>query len=102
MKPWTPAYKLGDEVATREAYGTALLKLGEGCKDVVVTDGEVKNSTFAEPFKKQYPDRFFEAYIAEQNMVGVALGLGTEGKIPFASTFAAGYAVAAIARRAWT
>ncbi len=88
-KPWLPNYKLGDEVATREAYGTALLKLGETSRDVVVTDGEVKNSTFAEPFKKQYPDRFFEAFIAEQNMVGVALGLATEGKIPFASTFAA-------------
>lgn len=89
VKPWTPTYKLGDEVATREAYGTALLKLGEGSQDVVVTDGEVKNSTFAEPFKKKYPERFFEAYIAEQNMIGVALGLATEGKIPFASTFAA-------------
>ncbi|MEK7475870.1 MAG: transketolase [Candidatus Coatesbacteria bacterium] len=87
-QPWVPPYKIGDEAATREAYGTALVKLGETGKDVVVTDGEVKNSTYADKFKKAYPDRFVEGFIAEQNMVGVALGMATEGKIAFASSFA--------------
>jgi len=87
-KPWVPPYKIGDEAATREAYGTALVKLGETGKDVVVTDGEVKNSTYADKFMKAYPDRFVEGFIAEENMVGVALGMATEGKIAFASSFA--------------
>jgi transketolase len=64
------------------------VKLGEACRDVVVTDGEVKNSTYADKFMKAYPDRFVEGFIAEQNMVGVALGMATEGKIAFASSFA--------------
>jgi transketolase len=84
-----PAYGPGQEVATREAYGTALAKLGQVCPDVVVLDAEVKNSTFAEKFKAPFPDRFVECYIAEQNMAGVGLGLSGEGKIPFMSTFAA-------------
>jgi transketolase len=83
-----PAYAPGQEVATREAYGAALVKLGKACPDVVVLDGDVKNSTFADRFKAAFPDRFFECYIAEQNMAGMALGLAAEGKIPFASTFA--------------
>jgi transketolase len=83
-----PAYKLGQEVATREAYGTALAHLGAHSPQVVALDGDTKNSTFAERFKAVDPHRFAEAYIAEQNMVGVALGMSTEGKIPFASTFA--------------
>lgn len=83
-----PAYAPGAETATREAYGAALVKLGKACPDVVVLDGDVKNSTFAEKFKNAYPDRYVECFIAEQNMAGVALGLATEGKIPFASTFA--------------
>ena len=82
-------YAPGAETATREAYGEALVKLGKINPNVVAIDGDVKNSTFAEKFKKAFPDRFAEAYIAEQNMVGVALGLATQGKIPFASTFAA-------------
>jgi transketolase len=81
-------YKLGAEVATREAYGDALVKLGELSPDVVVLDAEVKNSTFAEKFKKAHPTRYVECYIAEQNMIGAALGLGVEGKLPFASSFA--------------
>jgi transketolase len=85
----TPEYELGEEVATREAYGTALTKLGRIHPDVVVLDGDTKNSTFSEKFKAAKPERFFEAHIAEQNMVGVALGLAADGKIPFASTFAA-------------
>jgi transketolase len=83
-----PEYSLGQEVATREAYGTALAKLARSCPDVVALDGDTKNSTFSERFKAVAPERFAEAYIAEQNMVGAALGMATEGKIPFASTFA--------------
>ncbi|MBM4047879.1 MAG: transketolase [Planctomycetes bacterium] len=84
-----PQYKLGDKVATREAYGAALLKLGAARSDVVALDGDVKNSTFAEKFAKAYPDRYFECFIAEQNMAGVAMGLATCGRVPFASSFAA-------------
>jgi transketolase len=84
----TPAYALGQEVATREAYGTALAKLARANPEVVVLDADTKNSTFAERFKDVAPERFCESYIAEQNMVGAALGMATEGKIPFASTFA--------------
>ncbi len=83
-----PAYKLGQEVATREAYGTALAALGRLDTRVVALDGDTKNSTFSEKLKAGAPERFVEAFIAEQNMVGVALGLASEGKIPFASTFA--------------
>jgi transketolase len=83
-----PAYKLGQEVATREAYGAALAALARTAPQVVALDGDVKNSTFSEKFKEVAPDRFAEAYIAEQNMVGAALGMSTEAKIPFASTFA--------------
>jgi transketolase len=84
----SPAYKLGQEVATREAYGTALAALARTAPQVVALDGDVKNSTFSEKFKEVAPERFAEAYIAEQNMVGAALGMSTEGKVPFASTFA--------------
>ncbi|MBI2898856.1 MAG: transketolase [Planctomycetes bacterium] len=83
-----PEYRAGQEVATREAYGSALVKLGRVCPDIVVLDGDTKNSTFSEKFLAAHPDRFVECYIAEQNMVGAALGLAKEGKIPFASTFA--------------
>jgi len=84
----TPAYTLGQEVATREAYGSALAKLANSCPQVVAIDGDTKNSTFSERFKEQAPERFAEGYIAEQNMVGAALGMSSEGKIPFASSFA--------------
>ena len=84
----TPAYAPGQEVATREAYGTAITKLAGSSPRVVALDGDTKNSTFSEKLKQAFPDRFAESYIAEQNMVGAALGLSTEGKIPFASTFA--------------
>ena len=83
-----PDYKLGQEVATREAFGTALARLAKTCPQVVALDGDTKNSTFSEKFKELAPERFAEAYIAEQNMVGAALGMSTEGAIPFASTFA--------------
>jgi transketolase len=83
-----PSYKLGDQVATREAYGTALAKLGEADPRVVALDADVKNSTFSERFEKQFPDRFYQNFIAEQVMVGAAMGLAARGAIPFPSTFA--------------
>jgi transketolase len=75
-------------VATREAYGTALVRVGAREPRVVALDGDVKNSTYAERFQEAYRDRFIEAFIAEQNMVGVATGLAAQGFIPFASSFA--------------
>jgi transketolase len=83
-----PDYRLGDEVATREAYGTALAKLGAADSRVVALDADVKNSTFSDKFEKALPDRFYENFIAEQVMVGAAMGLAARGAIPFPSTFA--------------
>ena len=83
-----PAYKLGDEIATREAYGVALAKLGEADPRVVALDADVKNSTFSDKFEKAFPDRFYENFIAEQVMIGAAMGLAARGAIPFPSTFA--------------
>jgi transketolase len=88
-------YKIGDKVATREAYGTALARIGETDQRVVALDGDTKNSTYADKFFKKFPDRSTECYIAEQNMVGVATGFGARGKVPFASTFAAFFTRAA-------
>jgi transketolase len=82
------SYNLGDKVATREAYGTALVRLGEVDLRIVAVDGDTKNSTFADKFFQKFPERSTECFIAEQNMVGVATGLSTRGKVPFASTFA--------------
>jgi len=79
----------GKEYATREVFGDVLVKLAEQNQDIYVLDGDVMNSTFTEPFKKAYPERFVESYIAEQNMVSVAAGLSRAGKIPFVATFAA-------------
>ncbi len=84
-----PNYKLGEMVAVRKAFGSALVKLGKALPEVVVLDAGVSNSTHTDLFKKAYPKRFFEMFIAEQNMVGTALGLSRRGKIPFVSTFAA-------------
>src|SRR6187397_915328 len=84
-----PRYELGSEVATRKAYGDALAALGSARPDVVALDGEVSNSTFAETFAKAHPERYFEMYIAEQQMVAAAVGLQAVGWRPFASTFAA-------------
>src|SRR5487761_1954359 len=81
-------YALGDKIATREAYGAALVRLGEADQRVVALDGDTKNSTFADKFFKKFPNRSTECYIAEQNLVAVAIGFGTRGKVPFASTFA--------------
>jgi transketolase len=77
----------GKEVATRRAFGDALAVFGKNDPRIVVLDGDVKNSTYTEEFLKVCPDRFFECFIAEQNMVGTAMGLAAHGKIPFASTF---------------
>ncbi len=77
------------EVATRKAYGDALVRIFEKYPNMAVLDGEVSNSTYSQAFEKACPERFFEMYIAEQNMVGAALGLSRRGKIPFVSTFAA-------------
>ncbi len=76
-------------LATRKAYGKALTRIYPQFPEIVSLDGEVSNSTGAETFKAEYPDRFFEMFIAEQNMVGAAIGLARSGKIPFVSTFAA-------------
>jgi transketolase len=84
-----PVYKSGDMVATREAFGAALAALGEANPSVVALDADVKNSTFTDKFGKQFPDRFFENFIAEQNMIGAAIGLAATGKVPFVATFAA-------------
>ena len=83
-----PSYKIGDSVATRQAFGDALAKLGEVDPRIVALDADVKNSTFSDKFEKKFPDRFFEAFIAEQGMLGAAMGLAARGAIPFAATFA--------------
>jgi transketolase len=84
-----PRYELGADVATRKAYGDALAALGKARGDVVALDGEVSNSTFAEEFRNEIPERYFEMYIAEQQMVATAVGMQVLGWRPFASTFAA-------------
>src|ERR671937_2663458 len=84
-----PRYELGDEVATRKAYGEALAALGAARGEVVALDGEVSNSTFAEIFAKAHPERYFEMYIAEQQLLAAAVGLQARGWNAFASTFAA-------------
>jgi transketolase len=83
------AYPPDKPVATRHAYGTALARISPQHPDIVALDGEVSNSTYAEIFKAAHPERFFEMFVAEQNMVGTALGLSLRGKVPFVSSFAA-------------
>ena len=83
-----PAYGRGEKVATRKAYGDALVALG-ALPDVVAMDGEVSNSTHADQFAKAFPERFFEMFIAEQQLVATAVGMSVRGYKPFASTFAA-------------
>jgi transketolase len=87
--PRLPRYAQGDEVATRAAYGAALVALGAANPRVVALDGEVSNSTGAAEFANHYPDRYFEMFIAEQQLVAAAVGLHVRHYIPFASTFAA-------------
>ena len=84
-----PRYDIGDKVATRDAFGQALAALGTARGDIVALDGEVGDSTRAEFFAKEHPDRYFECYIAEQQMVAAAVGLAARGWVPYASTFAA-------------
>jgi transketolase len=84
-----PVYQTGEAVATRKAYGDALKALGASRPRVVALDAEVNNSTHAEEFAKAYPDRYFEMFIAEQQMVAAAVGLSVRNYVPFASTFAA-------------
>lgn len=84
-----PEFDKSKSYATREVYGQVLVALGEANKDIFVLDAEVKNSTYSQEFLKVFPDRFVECFIAEQNMVGVGVGLQRLGKIPFISTFGA-------------
>src|SRR5262249_45669486 len=83
-----PAFPVGKKVSTREAYGRALAALGARA-DVVALDGEVGNSTFADLFAEAHNERFFEMFIAEQQLVAAAVGFSVRGYVPFASTFAA-------------
>lgn len=82
-----PSYQKGAKVATRLAFGEALVRLGKIDPRVVALDGDVKNSTYSDKFHDAFPNRFLECYIAEQNMVGAAVGAATRGKIAFAATF---------------
>ncbi|MFB1481678.1 transketolase [Corallococcus sp. RDP092CA] len=84
-----PTYEVGQKEATRKAYGDALVALGNARPDVVALDAEVSNSTYANEFQKAHPERYFEMFIAEQNMVSSAVGMAVLGKKAFASTFAA-------------
>src|SRR6185437_12672754 len=92
IRPMPPSpYKIGDSVATREAFGVALETLGSVNPSIVALDADVKNSTYTDKFGKKFSNRFFESFIAEQNMVGTAAGLAACDKIPFVATFAAFY-----------
>ena len=84
-----PTWEVGDEEATRGAYGAALKALGGAREDVVALDGEVSNSTHSQEFAQEYPDRYFEMFIAEQQMVAAAVGMSVRQRVPFASSFAA-------------
>jgi transketolase len=84
-----PSYKLGDQIATREAYGAAIARLGGFDSRVTALDADVKNSTFSDKFEAAHPERFYQCFIAEQAMIGAAMGLAARGAVPFPSTFAA-------------
>ena len=84
-----PSYGLGEKIATRKAYGDTLTALGASVPSLLVLDGEVSNSTYAELFRKSFPDRYLEMYIAEQAMVSIGQGLAARGSCVFCSTFAA-------------
>lgn len=89
IKVQDPSYKRDEEIPTRKVYGQTLAALGNVCNRIISLDGEVKNSTFAEIFEAAHPDRFIQCFIAEQNMVGMAVGLDRRSFIPFVSTFGA-------------
>jgi len=80
-------YDKDEMIATRKAYGLALAHLGDVCETIISLDAEVKNSTYADIFESIHPNRFFQCYVAEQNMVGMGIGFERRGKIPFISTF---------------
>lgn len=82
-------YQIGDSVSTRKAYGQALVQYGIQANKIISLDAEVKNSTYAQIFEKEFSKRFIQSFIAEQNMVGMAIGFGIRGYIPFVSTFGA-------------
>src|SRR4030088_3046111 len=86
--PTKTKYELKPGLATREAFGKALVELGRANKDVVVCDADLSKSTYTAAFAKEFPDRFVECGIAEANMVAIAAGLASSGKIPFVSSFA--------------
>ncbi|MFI1016796.1 transketolase [Streptomyces sp. NPDC020965] len=88
-QPPAPTYAIGDEVATRDAFGAALAALGSRRTDVVAIDGEVGDSTRAAAFGEAHPERYFECYIAEQQLVATAVGMRARGYVPYATTFAA-------------
>jgi transketolase len=88
-EPTLPAFDKGDDVATRDAFGKALVALGDARDDIVALDGEVGDSTRAEMFSKEHPERYFECYIAEQQLVAGAVGMQARGYVPYATTFAA-------------
>jgi transketolase len=90
-----PGYKIGEQVATREAFGAALARVGAADERVVALDADVKNSTFSDKFEAVHPDRFYQCFIAEQAMVGAAMGLAARGAVPYAATFAAFFTRAA-------
>ena len=81
------AYNIGDKIATRDAYGATLVEIGNENKNLVVLDADLAAATKTGMFKKAHPDRFFDCGIAENNMIGAAVGLALSGKVPFASTF---------------
>ncbi len=96
LAPWPPnkplqlpSYPVGGKEATHKAYGDALAALGNDRAEIVALDGEVSNSTYADEFKKAFPDRLFEMFTAKQQLLGAAVGLAVLGKRAFASTFAA-------------
>ncbi|MCR4369243.1 MAG: transketolase, partial [archaeon] len=82
-------YKMGEEVATRQGYGSGLKNLAESNPRIIAIDAEVSNSTFSEKVRESEPDQYVEAFIGEQNMIGMALGMSVKGFVPYASTFAA-------------
>ncbi|MFL6008955.1 MAG: transketolase [Rubrobacteraceae bacterium] len=84
-----PTWEVGDSEATRNAYGKTLKAIGAAREDVVAMDGEVSNSTKSEEFAEAFPERYFEMFIAEQQMVAAAVGMSVRKRVPFASSFAA-------------
>ena len=86
--PRNPPYDLGSEVATRVAYGNAIAALGESDSRIVALDADVGNSTFSQTFQQALPERFYQMHIAEQAMIGAAMGFASRGAIPFPSSFA--------------